>query len=166
MFDGGERSFEVIGGIRYLTVDALIGINDTLISLQTPDERRGVLNPNGLGSSQQRPAIQRCYSGREDVFFLAAVLVESLVRNHCFENANKRTAAMAAFIFLQLNGWELIGDGDELIALLLGLEAHEYSVDELEDWLAEYSQPFDACRLNATDVSINVFAQSLALNNP
>lgn len=164
MFDGRERSFEVIEGIRYLTLDALIGINDTLITLQTPDERRGVLNPNGLHSSQQRPAIQRCYACREDVFFLAAVLVESLVRNHCFENANKRTAAMAAFIFLQLNGWEFVGNGDELIALLLGLEAHEYSVDELEDWLFANSQPFDACRLNATDVSINVFAQSLSLN--
>jgi|GEM_PF-185294 len=166
MFDGVERSFDVVEGIRYLTVDALIGINDTLITLQTPHEPRGVMNPNGLGSSQQRPAIQRCYTCREDVFFLAAVLVDSLVRNHCFKNANKRTAAMAAFIFLQLNGWELVGNGDELIALLLGLVVHEYTIVDLENWLAAYSQPFDASRLNATDVSINVFTQSLSLPKP
>ncbi|WP_417539532.1 type II toxin-antitoxin system death-on-curing family toxin [Marinobacter sp.] len=163
MFGEVERSVAVIAGIRYLTVPALIGINDTLISLQTPLEPRGVLKPNELGSSQQRPAIYRCYEGIEDVFGLAAVLVDSLVRNHCFNNANKRTAAMAAFIFLLLNGYRLMGDGNELIGLLLGLENNTYTYDDLWNWFAAYSEPFDASNLNASDVSINVFSGSLML---
>lgn len=163
MFGEVERSVAVIEGIRYLTVEALIGINDTLISLQTPMEPRGVLKENELGSSQQSPAIYRCYEGVEDVFGLAAVLVNSLIRNHCFKNANKRTAAMSAFIFLLLNGYKVTGDGNELIEILLGLENGIYTMDQLWDWYAAYSEPFDASQLNQTDVSINVFAQSLVL---
>lgn len=52
---------EICEGIRYLTVDALIFINQQLIRLQTPNEMIGVLKPNELSSSQQRPSQIRFY---------------------------------------------------------------------------------------------------------
>lgn len=42
---------EICEGIRYLTVDALVWINQQLILSQTPAEMVGVLKPNELESS-------------------------------------------------------------------------------------------------------------------
>lgn len=36
------------------------------------------------------------------MFVLAAVLIESLIQNHPFANANKRTAMMAGYVFYYL----------------------------------------------------------------
>ncbi len=42
-----------------------------------------------------------------DVFEMAAAYLYHIVRNHPFIDGNKRTAAMAAFTFLSLNGYTL-----------------------------------------------------------
>lgn len=49
----------------------------------------------------------RWYEQTNDMFVLASVLIESLIQNHPFANANKRTAMMAGAVFLLLNGYEL-----------------------------------------------------------
>ncbi|EPG2644304.1 type II toxin-antitoxin system death-on-curing family toxin, partial [Providencia stuartii] len=100
-------SGEFVEGINYLSIDDLININRTLIELQTPNEPIKVLNFNNLSSSQSRPSLVKYYEQTDDMFVLAAVLIESLIQNHPFANANKRTAMMAGCIFLLLNGYEL-----------------------------------------------------------
>ncbi len=161
MLSGIRKPAEDFEGIRYLTVDVLVHINKSLIALQTPAELTGVLKPNELESSQQSPAMARCFSGNEDIFYLASKLMESLVKNHCFHNANKRTAAMAGFIFLMLNGYRLHGDGDDLITILLGIDSGAYDREELEAWMAGYSEPFDSGELNDRAAPIKIFAQVL-----
>lgn len=59
-----------------------------------------VLNFNNLNSSQSRPSQVRYYQQTDDMFVLSSVLIESLIQNHSFANANKRTAMMAGYIFL------------------------------------------------------------------
>lgn len=137
-------------GIRYLSVENLEYINSTLIRLQTPSEPSGVLKPNELMSSQQRPAQYRSYSQNNDIFVLVSRLMSSIVWNHSFHNANKRTAAAAGAIFLLLNGFELTGPGDELIDILVGLSTGEYTEDELECWLADWSREYNASDLNSS----------------
>lgn len=152
---------EIYEGIRYLTLDALVFINRTLILLQTPSEMVGVLKPNELASSQQRPAQYRYYEQQDDIFCLTAVLIESLVRNHPFANANKRTAAAAGFVFLLMNGYELTGPGHELVDLLVGLANNDYTCQDVEGWLAYWSRDFDARRLNVPDPWLEMFAATL-----
>ncbi|WP_419177279.1 type II toxin-antitoxin system death-on-curing family toxin [Thalassobacillus devorans] len=41
------------------------------------------------------------------IFDKAAALFESLARNHCFHNGNKRTALASLDIFLKKNGYKL-----------------------------------------------------------
>lgn len=43
----------------------------------------------------------------DDLFEMAAACLYHIVRNHPFIDGNKRTAAMAAFTFLKLNGFTL-----------------------------------------------------------
>lgn len=135
-------------GIRYLSLEDLKHINSTLIKLQTPSELNGVLKPDQLESSQQRPAQVRYYEGTDDIFRLTSRLMASIIFNHPFNNANKRTAAAAGAIFLLLNGFELTGPGEEMIALLVGLDTKIYSEDDLECWLADWSREYDAEALN------------------
>jgi len=42
-----------------------------------------------------------------NLFNKAATLIESLVKNHCFHNGNKRTAYLLTKSFLMLNGKHL-----------------------------------------------------------
>ena len=134
-------------GIRYLPVCDIISMNHRMLEL-TPGEQFGILNQSGLESAQFRPA-QHCYYEQcDDVFTLAAVLGEALVQNHCFNNANKRTAAGCVYDFLALNGWELTAPEDDTVAMYLGIATKEYSLTEFSDWLFGWSREFDTSMLN------------------
>lgn len=148
---------EHLEGVRYLTPDALIWINKRLILSQTPAEPLGVLSEELLHSSQARPATHRYYTQTNDMFCLAAVLMESLIKNHCFANANKRTAAAAGYIFLLLNGYELTAPSDEFVAIMVGVATREYDVEDLENWLAFWSRSFDASSLDGPNEYMEMF---------
>lgn len=149
-------------GVRYLTPDALKWINTRLILAQTPTEPLGVRSEDLLSSSQSRPAIHRSYTQTNDMFCLAAVLMESLIKNHCFANANKRTAAAAGYMFLLLNGYELTAPSQEFVDIMVGIATHEYDVEDLENWLAHWSRDFDASALNGPNEFFEMFGHLAA----
>ncbi|EDT7147409.1 type II toxin-antitoxin system death-on-curing family toxin, partial [Salmonella enterica subsp. enterica] len=107
-------------------------------------------NPNNLSSSQSRPSTIRYYEQTDDMFRLSAVLIESLIQNHPFANANKRTAMMAGYVFLLLNGYELTAPSDEVVTIAEGLARKDYSVEDLENWLCHWSREYDSRTLCAT----------------
>ena len=138
---------EIVEGVNYLSVEDIIYINRRLIETQTPNEPIGVLNHGNLCSSQARPAQTRYYSQTDDMYVLSSVLIESLIQNHPFANANKRTAMMAGYIFLLMNGYELTAPGDDIVEIAEGLACKEYSCEDLENWLAFWCRPYDARQL-------------------
>lgn len=80
---------ELVEGFNYLSSEDIVYINKALIESQTPGEPVAVLNANNLSSSQSRPSTVRYYEQTDDMFRLSAVLIESLIQNHPFANANK-----------------------------------------------------------------------------
>ena len=116
--------------MHYLSFDDLTEINRLLIELQTPDEPVSVLSVDNLSSSQSRPSMVRWYEQTNDMFVLASVLIESLIQNHPFANANKRTAMMAGYVFLLLNGYELTAPGDEIVEMAEGLACKTYTRED------------------------------------
>ncbi|MNO93694.1 Toxin Doc [compost metagenome] len=138
-------------GIRYLSYDDLVTLNRRLIEAQTPKEPIGVLKEGELHSAQQRPCNHRFYQQTEDIITLAAVLAEGIAKNHAFLNANKRTAAAAATVFLLLNGIELTAPDHEFVDVMVDLVRGVISVEELEDWLYYWHRPFDAYNLCDSD---------------
>ncbi|MDA8479835.1 type II toxin-antitoxin system death-on-curing family toxin [Citrobacter sp. Awk 4] len=141
---------EHVEGINYLSLEDIVYINKALIETQTPNEPIAVLNQNNLSSSQSRPSTIRYYEQTDDMFRLSAVLIESLIQNHPFANANKRTAIMAGYVFLLLNGYELTAPGDEVVIIAEGMARKDYSVDDLENWLCHWSREYDSRSLCAT----------------
>lgn len=85
-------------------------------------------------------ALLRPQTGYYDTLSMqAAALLQSLCRNHCFVDGNKRVAFATAAIFLRLNGYrlrldaadgesfiinEVIGNKAQIEAIATWLEAH------------------------------------------
>lgn len=138
---------EIVEGVNYLTVKNLTIINAFLIQEQTPNEPIAVLKPNELASSQARPAQYRYHCQTDDMFKLASVLMESLVLNHPFANANKRTAFLAGYVFLLLNGYELTAPTEDIIEIMVGLSVKTICAERVEDWLCYWSRDFDSRNL-------------------
>lgn len=134
-------------GVNYLSIDDIIYINKTLINIQTPNEPIQVLNQSNLESSQSRPSVIRYYEQTEDMFRLSSVLIESIIQNHPFANANKRTAMMCGYVFLLINGYELTAPSDDVVDIATGLANKIYTCNELEDWLCHWSRPYDTMEL-------------------
>jgi death-on-curing family protein len=60
-----------------------------------------------LDSAIHSPMNMKHYAKEEDVFQLAANLAEKIMKNHAFQDGNKRTALVAADMFLKINGYLL-----------------------------------------------------------
>ena len=68
----------------------------------------------------------------------AAALWESLSQNHPFGDGNKRTAFAATYVFLAINGLDIIATDDEAQDFVLGLYAtSSVTFENLRAWLTE-----------------------------
>jgi len=68
----------------------------------------------------------------------ASALWESLSQNHPFFDGNKRTAFAATYVFLAINGLDIIATDDEAQDFVLGLYAtSSVTFDNLRAWLGE-----------------------------
>ncbi|MGB3374698.1 MAG: type II toxin-antitoxin system death-on-curing family toxin [Microbacterium sp.] len=61
----------------------------------------------------------------------AAALLSSLSQNHTLFDGNKRLSLLLTFIFLELNGFELMFTDDEAFELVLTAAQSKRTVDEL-----------------------------------
>jgi len=102
----------------------------------------GVRDQGMLESALARPQQLQAYGGEEvDLVALAAAYAFGLSRNHPFVDGNKRTAAVACELFLELNGYVLVAEDSELYPVFLGLAAGELTEEALTDWLRRNSRP-------------------------
>lgn len=90
----------------------------------------GVRDENLLASAVLAP--QSSFGGKSpfaDIVEVAAAYLFYLCRNHPFLDGNKRTALMAAIIFLRLNGLEPLPDSDDWEKLMLEVAASKLDRD-------------------------------------
>jgi prophage maintenance system killer protein len=57
-----------------------------------------------LESAVDSPMNLKHYENQNDVFQLASNLSEKIMKNHAYQDGNKRTAPLAAAMFLKING--------------------------------------------------------------
>lgn len=119
--------------IEYLTLDDLLALADDL----------GVGKVRDLGlldSAAHRP--KSSLMGQDAYPTLhekAAVLLESVVRNHPLIDGNKRLGWMAAFVFYGLNGFDLDAPEDDaydlVIAVTTGSAGYAGAAERLANWV-------------------------------
>ena len=94
----------------------------------------GIRDEGLLESALARPVNQFNYESA-DLFELAALYASGVVRNHPFVDGNKRTAFIAAYVFLQRNGFRLAADEASATAMTVALAASEVDAAAYADWL-------------------------------
>ena len=93
-----------------------------------------------LASALGRPAHLEGY-GNPDAADLAAAYAFGIARNHPFIDGNKRTAFVAAELFLALNGDRLAAEDANCVTHMLALAAGDLDEASLAAWLRQHLQP-------------------------
>lgn len=74
-----------------------------------------------------------------DIFEMAAAYLYHLLTNHPFIDGNKRVGAMAALVFLDLNGVEIVANNAELSELVLAVASGQMKKPEISLFLKKHT---------------------------
>jgi len=121
---------------RWLREDVVVAMHGEQIAEH--GGRPGILDTGLLSSALARPQNQAAY-GESAVFDLAAAYACGIISNHPFVDANKRTGFLAAYVFLYLNGWELMASEVEVVTAVLALTEKEMDEAGLSKWLKDHA---------------------------
>ena len=94
----------------------------------------GLRDDGLLDSALARPRQRGAYDAA-DIVTLAASYGFALIKNHAFVDGNKRIAAMATLLFLELNGRTFFGAEAEVASVFEMLAAGEMKEDEFTEWV-------------------------------
>lgn len=77
----------------------------------------------------------------KDLYEMAAAYLFHLVKNHAFNDGNKRIAALTAAVFLQVNGLYVTADEAEFEKLVLDAAQSFVSKDEIAEFFRKNTTP-------------------------
>lgn len=100
----------------------------------------GIRDEGALASALARPENYHHY-GEQNLFVLATMYAGGIIKNHPFADGNKRTGFLAAFIFLNVNGYALKASEAEAVLMTLGLASGEVEEMGFARWLEDSSAP-------------------------
>lgn len=126
---------------NFLTKEEVISAHYFLMKRMNDAEQAGVKDQGLLESAVHRP--QQSVFGEDaypTLFDKAAALLESLVKNHCFHNGNKRTAYLVTKSFLMLNGYHLRMERQYAVEFIVDIAKGLYSLEKLAYILKKNSE--------------------------
>ncbi|MCA0324155.1 MAG: type II toxin-antitoxin system death-on-curing family toxin [Proteobacteria bacterium] len=121
----------------WVTQDILLAVHDEQIAEHGGGT--GLRDAGLLASAIARPQHLVVY-GEPDAAQLAAAYAFGVARNHPFVDGNKRTAYVAAELFLALNGIALTADDAGVTLTMLQLAAGDMSEEAYAGWLRQHLQ--------------------------
>jgi death on curing protein len=121
---------------RWLREDVVIAMHGEQIAEHGGSP--GIRDAGLLSSALARPQNQVAY-GKPSVFNLAAAYACGVIQNYPFVDGNKRAGFLAAYVFLDLNGWELVASEAEAVSAVMALATGEMDESGFSDWLKDNS---------------------------
>ncbi len=76
-----------------------------------------------------------------DIYEMAAAYLFHLVKNHPFVDGNKRVGAVAAFVFLSLNGLDFDAPEDDFAEMVLAVARGELDKADVAVFIRRHIQP-------------------------
>ncbi len=116
----------------WLREDVILAIHDEQVAEH--GGLAGLRDITLVQSALARPRNLAAY-GDPDVAALAAAYAYGLARNHGFLDGNKRTAFVAALVFLLANGWNLTASDFESVEIMLSVAAGKLEEGDLAAWI-------------------------------
>ena len=99
----------------------------------------GIRDEGLLESALYRPVQKFQYEPNSTLPELAASYSYGIARNHPFFDGNKRSALLAAIVFLGINGMKLQATEEDAVLETLALAAGERTEEEYAFWLTKNS---------------------------
>jgi len=124
---------------RWITKSGLLLLHDRSLALH--GGAPGMRDEGLLDSALARPLNRFAYEGLNDVVALAATYALAISSNHPFVDGNKRTALLAADLFLEKNGLRLIASQADAALTILALAAGKLAVESLTAWVRANAAP-------------------------
>ena len=121
--------------LRFLSRDAVVVLHRE--SLSEHGGIDGIRDEGLLQSPLHRCVHKSNYEPDASVIELAATLAFGLAMNHAFNDGDERTAMIATFVFLEMNGYRVEAPELEAYTMFIGLAAGEVREAELAAWLAD-----------------------------
>lgn len=121
-------------GFVWLSTEAVIVIHE--LQLKEFGGPPGIRDRGALESALQRARNKWAYE-QADLVTCAAAYAFGIARNHPFIDGNKRTALIALYTFLGLNGAEFDVDEAEAVTAILRLAAGEIDEAGLVRWIGD-----------------------------
>lgn len=119
---------------RWIRADVLFAIHDRQIAEHGGLD--GIRDSGAVESALARPINLASY-GEPDGAALAAAYAFGLARGHGFSDGNKRTAWIAARLFLADNDFQLAFDPAEAVKTVEAVAAGTMAESELAKWLRQ-----------------------------
>lgn len=119
--------------VHYLEAKDVIKMNVIQIKKYSPNEPIGVKDANALEMCVGQ--LRTSAFGEEvylSIYEKAAILLIQLIKKHPFHNANKRTAFLATFVFLKINGQLLAIDQKDAVNLVVYIATYDKDFDQLK----------------------------------
>jgi death on curing protein len=123
--------------ISYITIEQLIFLHEKITEASSGSP--GLRDFGLLHAAIERP--KASFAGKDlylSIFEKAAALVNSLILNRAFVDANKRTAIASMIGFLEINNYIIKASFDELIDLSLKIENKKIDIGKTTDWLKKH----------------------------
>ncbi|WP_410513090.1 type II toxin-antitoxin system death-on-curing family toxin [Paenibacillus sp. BR2-3] len=124
----------------FLTKEEIVAAHYYMMRKMEEADQAGIKDHALLDSAVHRPG--QSLFGEDaypSLFDKAADLLESLVKNHCFHNGNKRTAYLAGKSFLLLNGYNLKMERLYAVEFIVDIAKGECSFEQMASILREHS---------------------------
>ncbi|PZM67368.1 type II toxin-antitoxin system death-on-curing family toxin [Paenibacillus dendritiformis] len=124
--------------VKYLTKEEVVAGHYFMMKQMRDMEQAGVKDHSLLESAVYRP--QQSVFGEDaypTLFEKAAALVDSLAKNHCFHNGNKRTAYLSVKSFLKINGYHLKMEREFAVNFMVDIVNGKYSIADMAQIFAE-----------------------------
>lgn len=117
---------------RWISEAVVLAIHDE--QLAEHGGRQGLRDIGLLQAALARPMHKASY-GKPDIARLAAAYAFGILRDHPFVDGNKRTALVVFELFLLINGYELVADDSEMLAVMLALAEGKITEMKFANWV-------------------------------
>ena len=123
--------------MKYPSLDEVVAMHFRII--QKTKGLQGIRDIDLLASALGRP--QATFGGKDlypSIFLKTAAMIQSILLNHPFVDANKRTALATGEYFLYLNKKEIKATQDEKVEFPLWVENKKPSIEEIASWIKNH----------------------------
>ncbi|GAK02081.1 death on curing protein, Doc toxin [Geomicrobium sp. JCM 19037] len=137
--------------MNYVSETEVKRINAYVITKYSPGEEIGIKEYGNLDSALNRPKTDVFgYEAYPTLYLKCAALFHSLIKNHAFHNANKRTAFWSLLRMLQLNNQTLTASNEEVVNFIEEIAENDDKTVDMEkhilyiaEWIEVHSRQGD-----------------------